>query len=683
MENKRKITRREFLQVTALATAGSALAACNTTTPTAAPPTVPPTEAATEAPDAPAEPTATEAAPPSTSAYIDSPMLASLVENGTLPPIEERLPENPMVFPMKEMVGKHGGVMRRGFKGPGDKWGISKINDRSLVWWDNNLVMRPRMAESWEVNEDGSEWTFYLRKGIKWSDGVEYTTQDIRWWFDNHVTNAVLFPATESRWFTGSDEAGDKTIATLETPDDYTFSLKYAHPKPLLVLTLGREGIGLPSHHMKQWNPDTCDDPDALQAAVEEAGFDSWDRYYMDDRRWWFNNPDLPSLGPWLPKNDLSEQLFIMERNPYFFGVDEEGKQLPYIDAVHHRLFESNETFNLWIANGEIDFQARHVSVGDYTLLKESEDAGDYSVVVGVAARHQVFVPNQCTQNLPLREFFQNRDVRIAMSLAINRDEINELVYSGLCTPRQYSPLSVSPQYYEKLSNAYIEYAPDKANQLLDDAGYTEKDNEGFRKYPDGEVISFTIEGTDAQGSPEEDAIQQIIKMFQAVGIKCEYKAVERSLFEEHYNANDIEASWWFADRTVVPLAADALIFRGAASDRPFADAYYKGLSDPDNPIAIEPPEDHYIRKLWNIWEEISQQGDPDKQNELFQQMLDVWAEELPMIGVVGEMPSLCVVKNRFRNFVAGFPNDDTTGDENVYNTETYFWENPEEHISE
>jgi peptide/nickel transport system substrate-binding protein len=664
MGNRRKISRREFLQVTAMAVGGGTLAACTPTTPV---PTTAPAPTSTPASIAPK--------------YKEPAMLEALVASGKLKPVAERLPENPWVAPVLDKNGNSGGVIRRGFTGPGDKWGMSKLCDRAMVWFDLDLVMRPRQCESWDVNEDGSQYTFHIRKGNKWSDGVEFKSSDVTFWYNSVIQNKTLFPQPDGKWWTGT--TADKKMMVLETPDDYTFVFKYAAPKPLLIYVIGREGIGVPEHYMKNWIMDTTDSPEVLKTAVKAAGFESWDKYFIDNRRFWFWNPTLPHMGPWVAKNDLNAEKWVIERNPYFFGVDSDGMQLPYLDGVHSRKFSDTQVFNLWIASGEIDFQARRVAVGDYTYFKENEASGDYGVVVCPAARHMVVVLNQASKNETLRKFFMNRDVRIALSLAINRKGINELNYLGLGTPRQYSPLSLSPQYYEKLTNAYLDYYPVKAKQMLDAAGYTAKDADGFRKYSDAEdaeTIFFVLEGTFGAGTPDEDAGQQVVKMFKAVGIKCEYKFVEQTLYNQHYTSNDMDAAWTFADRTVVPLAAEALIFRGVASDRPFVDAYNKFLNDPQNPIAIEPPADHYIRKLNDLWNTIAITGDPAKQDDLFRQMLDIWAEELPMTGVVGELPALTIVKNGLMNF-ASSPNDDTTCDEYVRNPETLFWDDPAKHM--
>ena len=447
-----------------------------------------------------------------------------------------------------------------------------------------------------------------------------------------------------------------------------------------------REGNGFstPAHHMKQWHIDTCDDPAALEAAVTEAGFNSWNEYYENDRQWWYLNKDKPMTTPWLAQNSLAEELFLMERNPYYFGIDPEGNQLPYIDTVTHRLFESTEIFNLWIVNGEVDFHNRHVNLANYSLFKENEANGDYKVLLGISAGHVAMQLNLATKEAKLNEFFNTRDVRIAISYAMNRDEMNELIFDGLQTPRQYSPVSVSPNYYPKLSDAYIEYDPDTANQMLDAAGYDQKDGDGYRMFKDGSgTISFTIEGTDEPGSANEDAAQLAVKYLNDVGIKATYKYFERSLYTEHYEANEIEAAWWGGDRTVLPLAPAAIIFRGVGIDRPWAAGYGMWLtSNGTDPNGIEPPADHFIWKIWDAWDKVAAEPDPQKQNKLFEAVLDVWAEELPMIGLLGEAPAPVIVKNGFRNYIAGMPVDDTTGDEHILQTESYFWDDPEAHTA-
>ncbi|MDE0142536.1 MAG: ABC transporter substrate-binding protein [Caldilineaceae bacterium] len=661
------ISRREFMRVSGVAAAGAVAVACGASGEPEA------MEEAAPAEDSAAE--SSEAAPAaSSSQYSEAPMLADMVAAGDLPPVDERLPVNPMVMPVAEENGNYGGTFRRGFKGVSDRWGPTKMQDRGLSWYDQNLNMQPRMAESWEINEDASEWTFHLREGMKWSDGTPFTTEAIRWWWEEDETNTTISPSIGGTWVSGAE----RTPMELEIVDDSTVTFKFPLPNPLYVFRLGRQtrNLYLPGHYLKQFHMDLTDDQDKLQAQVEEAGFNSWEEYYTD-RRWWYLNPDLPSIGPWISKNELSNELFLMERNPYFFGVDSDGRQLPYVDDVTHRLFETNDVFDLRIINGEIDFQARHVNIGNFTLYKENEEAGDYQVFLGSASGHSAIQLNLSTKNERLAEFFNIRDVRIALSVAVDRVALNELVWDGLMTPRQYSPLESSAQAYPKQANAWIEYDPDTANQLLDDAGYAEKDSDGFRLFNDGsgDTLSFVIEGTAQPGTTSEDTVQEVIKYFAAVGVKAAYKGFERSLYEEHHGANEIEAAWWGGDRTVVPLV-NPTIWTCEQPDRPWAAgwAHWRN-SGGTSPAGVEPPAGHWVWTIWEIWDAIKIEPDPDKQTAMFHQILDIWAEELPMIGYLGERPAPIIVKNGVRNYLPGFPLDDTTGDEHLLHTETYFWE--------
>jgi len=606
-------------------------------------------------------------------------MLAELVAKGQLPPVDERLPENPDVQTPVELSGQYGGSWRRGFKGVSDRWGPTKLKANNLTWYNLDLTLRPALAESWDVNEDGSTWTFHLRKGTKWSDGTPLTTEAFVWYYKYHAQNKEISPTLPGVLTTGTPDV----LAEMETPDDFTVTYKFADPKPLFPYNVvGHQTQPfLPGHYLAQYHMELTEDPEALQAEITDKGFDSWAAYY-DDRNYWYLNPARPSTDPWLAMNMLSEELFVMERNPYFWQVDPEQQQLPYIDKVTHRLYETPDVFNLWIVNGEIDCQNRHVDIANFTLFKENEENGDYSVIFGITADHKALQLNQTTKEPRLREFFQNRNVRLAVSHAINRDEINELAYEGLGTPRQYSPLSTSPNYYEKLSNAHLEYDPDMARQLLDEAGYTEVDADGYRLYKDGsgETISFTIEGTAEGGSPDEDAVQMIVKYLSDVGLKAAYKYVERSLYEEHQDANDIEAAWWGGDRTVLPLLAPG-IFTGVIIDRPWGVAWGKWYSDPTDPNAEEPPEDHWIRDIWEAADQALLEPDETKRNAIFQQVLDIWAEELPMIGCLGDFPTPVILKNGMRNYVGGYPNDDPLKGEHFLPAQCLFWEEPEKHV--
>jgi peptide/nickel transport system substrate-binding protein len=689
-KDQRTISRREFLRFSALLTAGAGLAACGGEPPApvvaptsaAAPPTAAPAAAPTAAPAA-AAPTAAPAAGEATAApaaagagkYTEAPMLADLVKAGTLPPVDQRLPKNPVVLDGIEGVGKYGGTIRRGYSGVSDYFGPNKVQQVSLVWYKDDLSIRPDLAESWQVSDDAKTWTFKLREGLKWSDGKDLTTDDFKWWYDNVLSNETLTNLSNTghnQWVTGKE----RTLMKTEFPDKLTAVFTFADPNPLFLFKVTRDQPFAPAEFAKSVHIDFADKA-KLEADTKAAGFETWDKLFDLYQRPLMGG--RPSMGTWVATNTFGDQLFVMERNPYFAQVDSAGNQLPYVDKVTHLLFESPDAFATRVVAGEVDYQARHMSIGNFTLYKESESAGDYTVKVGVTANHVAFQPNQTTKNEKLREFFQSRDVRIALSYAINRVEMNELIFNGAATPRQYSPLKASPQYYEKLSNAYIEYNVDKANELLDAAGY-KKGADGIRMWKDGSgPITFTIESTYLTGDPFEDAGQTTVKYFNAVGIKAAYKAVERALYTEHYNANEIESAFWGGDRTLLPLSAP-IIFIGTQPDRPWSDAWALWKNNPEDPNGEEPPADHYIRKLWDTWEQVAVEPDEAKRNQLFNQILDIWAEELPMIGILGELPAPLIVKNGLKGTKDGFPIDDPTKDEQLVNPQTFYWDDPSKH---
>jgi len=678
---KREISRREFLRLSAVTAVGAVVAACAPPVPTATP--VPPTKA-------PA-PTAVPTAVPSK--YTEAPMLADLVKAGKLPPVDQRLPKNPMVMTGYEGIGKHGGLWRRAYQGVSDINGPTKVVDRGWAWFDKNLNLIPRSLESWSVSADGKVWTIKMRQGLKWSDGkAEYTTDDLAYWYQYELLNKKLNPPVPTAF---ADP--DKTICKFAAVDKYTATFTYGKPKPLFIYNMTRGGNGnvpgayppqpvTPSHYMKQFHEDLTTDKDALAADVKKRGFADWQTYYYTFIRSWTANPDKPSLGAWLAKNDHTSELFTMERNPYFWAVDAQGQQLPYIDRVTHRLFQASapDVLTLRVTNGEIDMQYRLLTISNLPVYKAGEAKGDYKTILGALASHVCFNCNLTTKNKPLAEFFNQRDARIAMSLAINRDNINQLVYNGLCTPRQYSPIKASPQYYEKLTNAYIKYDPDTANKMLDAAGYSKKDANGVRLYRDGSgPISFTIETTNSIGGSDSDAAALVVKDLAKVGIQANYKFTERSLYTTHYQSNDIEAGWFGADRALLPLVPEAVIFRGVQTDRPWCAGWGLWYLNPNDPNAVKPPDGHWIYNIWKIWdEEIAVEPDPAKQTAAFKKILDIWATELPFVSFLGELPACTIVKNGFKGYPPGMPNDDTVGDEHFCQSETYYWDDPSKHTT-
>lgn len=674
------LTRREFLRTSALISAATIAAACTPGTPGPQPANAVPTQApAAQPPTQLAPPTAEATAPEPAAAapayrFGEAPTLAGRVAAGELPPVDDRLPLEPCVLAnMDGTIGKYGGTIRRGMTGLADSAAATKMVHESLLFYDPDLNIVPRVASSWETSEDGSEFTFHLREGMRWSDGEPFDAESIRYWYDMDLTNETLTPAINARWKAGG------ALMELAYPDAYTVTVRFADANPLFVYTASQYAVWSPGQYLAQFHGDLVEDVDALMATVTEAGFDTWDQYYWD-RATSFVNPDLPQLGSWISKTTMADELYVMERNPYCFQVDPEGQQLPYIDRMHHRRFDTPDVFNLWILNGEIDFQHRHVALANYTLFREGAEAGEYHIEFGSNDMTMVFFMNQTCPNASLRAFFQNRDVRIALSHAIDRDLINDLVYDGLGTPRQYSPSEASPQFCEALSNAYLEYDPDLANEMLDAAGYAERSPDGFRVHPDGsgEEVSFILESFQPNYS---DVYEIVTQQLAAVGIKVTYSLVERSLNYEHVAANTLESGLSDTSRAVLPLA-DPAFFLNISGHKHFGIAWCHYYLDPTQTTAEAPPEGHYLYRMWDLWDEIRRTADLDRQNAMFREILDIWIEELPMIGILGEFPEPFIVRNGLHAFPSGFRMalSNTLQHEGLIPSQTYYWDEPEQH---
>jgi len=676
------LSRREFLRVSALASAATIAAACAPsapTQPTAAPqPTsVPaPTTAPAEQPTkAPVPPTAVPEPTKEVSRYNEAPMLAERVAKGELPPIEERLPVNPHVLPVMEEIGQYGGTIRRGFKGPSDATGPWKCVVEFPVFYTKDLALRPEIAESWESSEDGKSLTLHLREGMKWSDGSPFTSADFQWWWEHDALNKELHPTMSTAWTTGAEH-----VPMVQTaPDDYTVVYEFQHPNPLFVYRVARSIMFAHGDYLKQWHIDLTDDKDALLAQVEEMGFDNWTDVYANKSNFRYN-PEIPQVFPWITVTTVQDELFLMERNPYHWQVDEEGNQLPYCDKLQHRLFETAEVFNMWILNGEIDYQGRHVQLANYVLFKEGEESGGYRVHTAANDATQSLCINQTALDPNLRDFFQRRNVRIAISHAIKREEINELVNDGLSHPRQYSPSSASPQYYEKLTNAYLEYDPDKSNAMLDAEGFAERDSEGYRMWLDGSgAITFSLLcGQDSSSTDEAELIAAYLK---DVGIKMTIFAPERSLAEERCRTNQVECRLTKCSRAVLPLV-DPNFFLGFAIDKSFGNAWTLWYNDPTDPNAEEPPDDGFAKRMWAIWEAIKIEPDTSKHTPMFYQILDILYEELPLVGTNGEEPAPIIMNKKLHNLDINYhiPYSNPIMHGAFIPMQTYFWEDPENH---
>ncbi|MEM7737544.1 MAG: ABC transporter substrate-binding protein [Deinococcota bacterium] len=590
--------------------------------------------------------------------YNEAPMLAELVAAGELPPVEERLPANPRVFPVFEEIGTYGGTLRRAYKGASDRWGPTKLLEERIVEMvqldPDTIELVPGYVDDFVISEDASEFTFTLMEGLKWSDGAPITTRDVQFWYEDIFLNGELTPNISELYTVDSE------VMTVEIMDERTFTVKFVGPYPLFPEILAKESTGAPGldrpgfiqpfHYLQDFHP-TYAEADALQASIEQYGAEDWTGLWDSNgaiQAWWFN-PDLPVITPWRIAVPPPADIVVMERNPYYYGVDAEGNQLPYIDFIEHRFFEANEAFNLMIIQGEIDAQARHVNAGDFTLYKENEANGNYRVVTWRGAGTTSLFPNYNVQDDVLANLYEDMRFREALNIAIDRIAINELVFSGLAEPRQASPISGSPYFDADYEQQWVEYSPDRANELLNDMGLTERDGDGFRLRSDGERLSIVVESRS-----ESDALELISAYWADIGIEALIRVMERSLFEERRANNEQDMYFGGLDRSSV-VSADPRRYLGWETG---LNEFYKWYNSAGE-NGIEPPANHPIRDAWAAWDSAKSAASIEDARAAVQDLISVNRDNNWYIGIVGEEPSIYIVNSDLRNFPSGFTSDD------------------------
>lgn len=656
--SKKQISRRQFLHGGLIVGTASIIAGCAPAVATTPPPS--PTEALpvpTEPPSATNTPVPTEkpliAAPtiaPVTATYKEAPMLADLVKAGTLPPIEQRLPEKPVVVQPIEKVGKYGGTWTTG--------SINKLGqdaernigyEQLLRWtpmWDGIL---PNVAESYEANEDATIFTFHLRKGLKWSDGQPFSTDDIMFWYEDVINNTDLFQGV---W-------GYGIPFTINKIDDLTFEWKFKTPnglfiKQLAVIVSAQDYmLEIPKHYLSQFHKKYNPDIDKL---VQENKVKTWVELF-NAKRVVTTNSDIPVLWPWKLNTDFrtATSQLTGERNPYYFKVDTEGNQLPYIDKYTCVLTEENEVLVLKGLNGELDFQEQWINdPKNKPIFVDGQEKGKFHLweLTRTTVNEMVIMLNMTCKDPFIREIASNRDLRIGLSYATNRPEIIDTVFVGQGKPHQAAPRPESRFYHERLATQYTEFNLDTANQYLDKTGWTKRDAQGFRLGPNGKRLSFILEAEQAR-TAMLDSLELIKPTWEKVGVELIVKVLERSLWEErdggpgqeeHASTNKFGGGSGYAvlldPRYYVPIDT-------------YGSQYGKGwvywyLNHNDTAAGVEPPDD--IKKAFTLWDQLSATADEQKQLDLMKQILDIAADFYYAIGTVLEANAFGIVTNRMKN---------------------------------
>jgi len=581
--------------------------------------------------------------------YNEAPMLAELVKQGKLPPVEQRLPEKPLVVKPIEEVGQYGGTWRRiAVGGIGDAFIISnRLTYENLLRWSQDIKgFVPNVAEKWKITDDGRTFTIYLRKGIKWSDGTPFTADDIMFWYQDVILNKELTPSVPS-WLIIDGEP-----PKVEKIDSYTIRFTFRKPYGLFLHQLASpNGLGLtqyPAHYLKQFHPKYTP-LEQIEKQAKAAGFQYWYQLFSNKQNW--QNTECPRIWAWVPKTvSAATNVVIAERNPYYWKVDTAGNQLPYIDRIRFDVVSDIEALALKVIAGEVDMQERNITWDNYPLYMQNREKGGYRVLrwTGSEGSNYLIMFNLNNKDPVLRKLFENKNFRIALSLAINREEVNKLCYLGLGKPRQASLISLSPYYEEKYAKAYAEYDPEKANKILDSLGLKARDKDGFRLRPDGKTLTVTIEYAPIFG-PWRDVSNLVKSYWEKVGVKVLIKEESRELFAQRAQTQEYEIGIWGMDRCIIPTVEPLYWMPFAYGGTPPSTAvnYYQWYTTRGKE-GEEPPKE--IKRLYELYDLVKTSTSETIRTKYVKEIMRINAENVFNIGIVGELPAFVIIKNNFRN---------------------------------
>jgi len=571
--------------------------------------------------------------------YNEAPMLKEMVAAGDIPAVEERLPIEPMMVEPYESIGLYGGTWRRAFTGVKDFHAWGRVNYDPVLRWAPEFSdpVQPGLAKEWSWSDDGTELTLVFREGLKWSDGEPWTVDDIIFWWEHIELDTNITASPHIEWTVEGEPM------TLEKVDDQT--IKFIFPGPSgIVETMGlafhgnqwplgfeRFGVFAPEHYLTQFHPALNDDIDDY-ALFEEMAFDY--------------NTERPVIWAWKPVQwDPGGTELILERNPYYWKTDTAGNQLPYIDRVHMALVEDGEAVAVKAAAGEIDMQSRHLGLGKLPVLKENEEAGNYTVSLWSSdgASSVSLQPNQSYDDPQYRELMQNRDFRYALSLAIDRDLINDIVYLGQATTTNQSVGPATNWYVEDMSMFQADYDPEGARALLDGIGLVQGNN-GIYTFEDGSELNLLIESSSTSGEGL-DALELITEQLNEIGLQTTLKTMSRDLYWPRAIGNQVMINVWGTGSIFPLMNPDNLL---AFNEKSFWGPQFGIWYQTGGVSGEEPPE--HIKKGQEIFNQILSTVDSEAQAELGKELVRDATENMWAINVAGRAPIIVLVKDNMKN---------------------------------
>lgn len=592
----------------------------------------------------------------------ESAFLKPQVEAGTLPPVADRLPANPLVITPFDRAGQQGGDWNHALVGGGSLSMLVRYQGyEPLVRFNPDWTgLVNNAAESWSANDEATEYTFTLRKGHKWSDGAPFTTADIQFWYDAYLTDEETSLGGNAWWSVNGEQA------KLEVVDEQTFKVSFSGPNGFFVQQLAwaqqDQLTRTPKHYLEQFHIRYNPDADALAKA---AGLESWVALFqreiglLDDNTF-FQNGNRPTLNAWVfaEAPGTNTEQAIATRNPYYFKVDDQGTQLPYFDRVVYQIVADPEVLLLKTLQGEIDIFDQYICTpANKPVLFDGQETGDYGfyTLKETAANVMAFQLNLNHQDPVKNTLFNTLEFRHAMSLAVDRQALIDAVFVGQGSPAQPSIIEGDPLYNEQLSKQLTEFDPARANEMLD-AIIPDKDGDGYRLDSEGRRVSIIFE-IDQSRTTFLDMFELALPMFRAVGIDAQMRTMDRSLWEERVRRGreyDATAHQFGANSGIAAML-DARFYVPINSNCFYAPGWSLYYTDPTNEAAVEPPP--AVKAQQDLYRTLVGTADPATQNELMAQVLQNAADLFFTFGVSLPPDGYGIVKNSVVNLLDTMPN--------------------------
>ena len=627
----------------------------------------------------------------------EPPVLADLVETGDLPPVVQRVGDEPLVLEGVEGIGKYGGTWYRLSPETGLPGEIaSRLSYVSLVRWSpQGYPIVPHVAKSWEISDDNRVFTFHLRRGMKWSDGHPFTTADIVFWWQ-HIANDKDIMARVPDIMKVRGKTG-----MLEAIDEYTFQITFPESNGAFLARLASDGmsglgeynanmLSYPAHYLSRYHP-AIGDHKLIESLCQSRRMPSAVRLFRQMITNLQQYPDYPRLWPWIYQRYTANPPFTLVRNPYYFAVDLAGNQLPYIDRLVFQA-KTNEMIAIAAANGQVGMQGRYIPYEEYTHLMSQRDSGGYELyhwypgdrslfLIAVNINYQVR-PDE-PETLNKSQLLNEVRFRRALSLAINRRAIIKAEYNGQAEPAQCMPPPESFFYDEESYRAYTGFDSVAADKLLDGIGLANRDMEGMRTFGDGTRMTFYLNMALSWGSP--GIAQMIVDDWAVVGVRAIPRFRNRDLFYIEKMGLQQEFTVWIGNSEFLPIVSPRyFVPETSACNYAIAFAQWFGRgglydSNPDAAtVGIAPPPGHPCREVMNLYDKACSYSDPMQQKEYFDKILRINVENLWTINVSTPPPVLTIVDSDMHNVprdVVSCWEFKSPGNAGI---ETYYFQNPD-----